>query len=63
MLKQLESMWDGTPGEIKAVKHHIHLINNARAVLIRPYGRGPTARKETDSEVQRMRDQDVIEPA
>lgn len=63
MLKPFHSIWDGTLRKMNTVKLHIDLIPNARPVMSRPYRAGPAARKETDQEIQRMKDQDFIESA
>lgn len=62
ILKQLDSMWNEKLGEINTVEHHIDLVPNARAVMICPFCGGSAAHKEIEKEVQRMRDQEVIEP-
>lgn len=63
MLKTFGSMCYGTLGAINAVRYHIYLVLNARAVMSRFCRAVPAARKEIDRDVQHMRDKEIIEPA
>ena len=63
MLKKYESMWNGSLGKISVTEHRIQLKDDAQPVHLQPYRAGPKAREFETAEVQRMLDNDVIEPA
>jgi Reverse transcriptase (RNA-dependent DNA polymerase) len=54
-------MWEGKLGCISTVKHHI--ITSGPPIASQPYIAGPQSMTLIESEVQRMLDMDVIEPA
>ena len=60
-LTPFSEMWDGKLGRISAVEHHIP--TSGPPIASQPYRAGPHSRTLIDSEVQRMLDMDVIEPA
>lgn len=61
MIDQLDSMSDGTLGEINTVNQHIDLGPNGTAEMSRPHRAGANARKEIYRKFQRMQEQDVID--
>ena len=56
-------MWDGSLGEIAATEHRIDLVPDARPIASPPYRAGLKAREAEQTEVNRMLEAGVIEPA
>ena len=63
MLKKHEAMWNGKLGTIRTPPHRIQLKEGSNAIHAHPYRAGPEARKAEEKEVQRMLNEQVIEPA
>lgn len=64
MLQEFTNMWDGHLGTIKTVKHHIDLDPpEAKPIHSAPYRAGPAARQLKKSEIDKMLQMGVIEPA
>ena len=63
MLSKHSSMWQGHLGEMKVRPHRIALKPGAKPVHAHPYRAGPEARRIEESEITRMLDAKVIEPA
>lgn len=61
MLRPIDSIWDGTLREINTVKNNIDLVPRALAAIRRPFRAVSAAYKEIEKNVQRMRDQGVLE--
>jgi Reverse transcriptase (RNA-dependent DNA polymerase) len=60
-LRPHASLWDGHLGIVDAVANHIP--TTGPPVSSQPYRVGPTSRELIDSELKRMQEIDVIEPA
>ena len=63
LLRKYETMWDGSLREIAATEHRIGLVSDALPIASRPYRAGPKAREAEQTEVNRMLESGVIEPA
>ena len=63
LLKKYEGLFDGTLGEINITEHRIQLKDDAAPVHAQPYRAGPSAREFEHTEIKKMLDQKVIEPA
>lgn len=63
MLNKYSSMRYGSLVAINAVDHHIGLIPGTRAIAQAPYRAGPRARELEATEVLRMLEAGVIQPA
>lgn len=63
MLRKHEPMRKGSSGEMNTVKHHIYLSLNARPVVSRPYRERLVKQRNTDKEIRKMSEQEVIDPA
>jgi hypothetical protein len=63
ILSNHRAMWDGHLGTFTATSHRIELIPEARPEHCQPYRAGPQARQAEATEVEKMLQAGVIEPA
>lgn len=63
LLEPHKKMWDGHLGTVAATSHRIDVIPGSKPVHCQPYRAGPRARAAEKEEIDRMLEQQVIEPA
>ena len=63
ILAAFQHMWDGRLGNINITQHRIDLKPDTKPVFQPPYRAGPRQRELEQMEIQRMLEQDVIEPS
>jgi hypothetical protein len=61
MLSKHASMWDGRLGQVDSTGHHVETTGGP--IFQQPYRAGPFARTAEQAEVNRMLEEDIIEPA
>jgi hypothetical protein len=63
LLEPHRKMWDGHLGTVAATSHRIYVTPGSKPVHCQPYRAGPRARAAKKEEIDRMLEQQVIEPA